>query len=67
MKKTWHVRVKVIDGVAYHVRGAIGVGFGAWSRSAKIRDKLGLKELSRSLPLKEWDALSEDYFIMEVS
>jgi hypothetical protein len=57
----------VVDGVAYHVRGAIGTGIGAWSRSAKIRDNLGLKKLPKGLPLKEWDALSKDYFIMEVS
>ena len=52
--------VKIIDGVGYVKKGSIGRGFGAWSRAAKIRDKLKLSRMPISLPEEQWRNLTAD-------
>ena len=48
------VTVKIIDNTGYIKEGSIGVGFGAWSRAARIRDNLKLSGFPRSLPITQW-------------
>ena len=54
------VTVKIIEKKGYIKRGAIGVGFGAWSRAARIRNALQLKDLPTSLPEEEWRNLTAE-------
>ena len=52
------VTVKIIDNIGYIKKGAIGAGFGAWSRAARIRDRLELSDMPRSLPEHQWRQLT---------
>lgn len=52
------VTVKVIDNIGYIKEGAIGRGFGAWSRAARIRDELKLVDFPKSLPVNQWRNLT---------
>ena len=52
------VTVKIIDDIGYIKQGSIGVGFGSWSRAARIRDQLKLVDLPRSLPIDQWRNLT---------
>ncbi len=52
--------VKIINNIGYIKKGSIGAGFGAWSRAAKIRDKLNLSRMPISLPEDQWRALTAD-------
>ena len=52
------VTVKIIDNIGYIKNGAIGIGFGAWSRAARIRDNLKLDGMPKSLPVEEWRNLT---------
>ena len=52
--------VKIINGVGYIKKDSIGIGFGAWSRAAKIRDKLKLSGMPISLPEEQWHSLTAD-------
>jgi len=56
----WCVDVKIRWGRAHIERGALGVGFGAWSRAAKLRDRLRLDALPSSLSSEDWHALQAD-------
>ena len=58
MDKKITATVKIIDDKGYIKKGAIGVGFGAWSRAARIRNALKLSEMPISLPEEEWQALT---------
>ena len=58
MGKKITVTVKIIDSKGYIKRGAVGVGFGAWSRSGRIKKALNLAGLPTSLPIEEWRALT---------
>ena len=60
MGKNMTVVVKIIDNKGYIARGAIGVGFGAWSRAARIRNALQLTELPVSVPPEEWQKLTAE-------
>ena len=60
MKEKITVTVKIIDNKGYIKRGAVGVGFGAWSRSGRIKKALALPQLPTSLPIEEWRALTAD-------
>ena len=46
--------------IGYIKKGSIGVGFGAWSRAAAIRDNLKLAGFPKSLPEDEWRNLNAD-------
>ena len=48
------VTVKIINNIGYIKEGSIGVGFGSWSRAARIRDQLKLSGFPKSLPIDEW-------------
>ena len=52
------VTVKIIDNIGYIKEGSIGVGMGAWSRAARVRDQLGLSDFPKSLPLTQWRNLT---------
>ncbi len=52
------VTVKIIDNVGYIKEGSIGVGFGSWSRAARIRDQLKLSGFPKSLPIDQWRNLT---------
>ncbi len=56
------VTVKIIDNIGYIKKGAIGRGFGAWSRAAKIRDTLKLSRMPVSLPEEQWRRLTAERF-----
>lgn len=45
MTATFHVRVKIVDGIPYYIKGEMGVGMGAWHRAAQVRDMLGLTKM----------------------
>ena len=52
------VSVKVIDNKGFIQQGSIGIGFGAWSRAASIRDQIGLSDVPQSVTKREWDNLN---------
>ncbi len=52
------ITVKIIDNIGYIKKGSIGVGFGAWSRAARIRDTLKLVDFPKSLEEEQWRALT---------
>jgi len=52
------VTVKIIDNLGYIKSGSIGVGFGAWSRAARIRDSLKLSDFPKVLPENQWRQLN---------
>ncbi len=52
------VTVKIIDNIGYIKEGAIGRGFGSWSRAARIRDQLQLLDLPKSIPVDQWRNLT---------
>ena len=54
------IRVKIVQGKGFHIQGALGVGFGAWSRSAHIKKTCGLAQLSTAIPQQQWDQLQGD-------
>ena len=54
------VDVKIIAGVGYIKKGTLGVGFGAWSRAAKIRNQLSLAGLPKSVSAEDWRELKAD-------
>jgi hypothetical protein len=52
------VTVKIIENVGYIKKGSLGAGFGAWSRAARIRDKLNLNDLPRSVTEDHWRSMT---------
>ncbi len=52
------VTVKIIDNIGYIKEGSIGVGFGSWSRAARIRDSLKLDGMPKTLKLQDWRNLT---------
>ena len=54
------IQVKVINNRGFIIHGAIGVGFGAWSRAGYIQKYCSLTELPQSVSRKEWLALDAE-------
>ena len=52
------VSVKVIDDKGFIQQGSIGIGFGAWTRAASIRDQIDLSDFPQSVTQKKWDSLN---------
>ena len=52
------ITVKIIENIGYVKKGSFGVGFGAWSRAARIRDHLQLSDLPRSVSEEHWRSLT---------
>ena len=54
----YSMQIKIVDNIGYIQKGAIGIGFGAWSRAWEIRQMFTLDDYPVSLPLEEWLALT---------
>jgi hypothetical protein len=67
MTVMFHVRVKIVDGIPYYIKGEMGVGMGAWHRAAQVRDMLGLTKMPQHVSREKWNALGSEYYILEVS
>lgn len=51
------IQVKELNNHGFIIHGALGVGFGAWSRAGYIQKYCSLKEVPKSISREEWIAL----------